>query len=117
MTYTSAAKESNIQKFRTKEEVVFCKRKFSWNHDLSRTVGILPIQTILEITNWIKKSVDDNYATEQNMINALGELFLHGRATHDKYKNLFMQGAQERRVSFQPPLYEEVCRDFWKNMH
>jgi len=115
MTYTSANKNSELVALREKHEVDFCKRKFFYNKDVRRVVGTLPVSGLLEITNWIKVSVDDGESTLANVEAAHRELFLYGRSTYEAWSKKFAAGCASVGLLYDPPAYRSLQNDFFKN--
>lgn len=101
MTYTDETKSGNMLPFKTLEEVQYLKRKFVYDDARMLYDAPLDLNTVLEIPNWIRKSPNDEEATQSNVEGAAFELSLHGQEIFDEWtmkleqacraKNLFPQ--------------------------
>lgn len=68
------------------EDISFLKRRFVYNDDIALNVGVLPVDLLLNITNWCKAGKEDpRLITLANLKSIAGELALHGRNTFDTY--------------------------------
>lgn len=66
--------------YRSLSEVSFLKRSFLWNDELSMYVGVLPVDLLLDIANWVRTGAEDPYViTVDNLKTIAAELALHGR--------------------------------------
>jgi hypothetical protein len=116
MTYTPANKSSIFYPVRDIQNVDFCKRKFHYNPDLRRVVGIMPLEGLLETTNWIKESVDDEESTIANVESTHREIFLHSRELYDEYSTLFVEGCNKKGVRYIPKSYRSLKNVFYKGL-
>jgi len=79
MTYTDEAKSGEMVKYRDIESVAYLKRKFVWSADEMMWIAPLALETVLEMTNWIRGDADQEASTVVNMETSAFELSLHGR--------------------------------------
>lgn len=115
MTYTTATKGAAETPVRPMSDVDFCKRKFHFNHDLKKMVGRMEVSNILEITNWIRKSNDDEYSTLQNVESAHREFVLHGKDVYNEYSRIFVDGCARVGLTYTPRSFRSLQNDFYKN--
>nr|ULF99825.1 MAG: hypothetical protein 1 [Aparavirus sp.] len=85
MIYTDEGKTGEMVPHRSLHEVAYLKRQF----DFSLAHGVykapLDLDVILEMTNWIRDSLDDKFSTLENCSNAIRELSQHPREIFDRY--------------------------------
>lgn len=77
MTYTSETKGTFIEHFRSIKEVTFLKREFRFDRSLRYWFAPLSLDSILEMTNWLKKSPNDWQALRDNLEQCIIELYFH----------------------------------------
>jgi hypothetical protein len=73
-------------KTRPLSETSFLKRSFKWNSDIHMYVGVLPIDLILDVSNWVRDGAQDPYIiTADNLSWIAMELSYHGKEVFDQY--------------------------------
>jgi hypothetical protein len=84
MTYTDEAKSGELIPFRSLDDISFLKRTF-----LRDPAGMyrapLSLDTVLEMTNWIRGDMDEEAKTCENMETAAFELSLHPDAVFHRW--------------------------------
>nr|AWK77854.1 nonstructural polyprotein [Bundaberg bee virus 1] len=82
---TDEQKSSDIPPpYRSLSEISFLKRSFIWNDDVSMYVGVLPVDLLYDITNWVRSGAQDPHViTVDNLKSIAAELALHGRKVFD----------------------------------
>jgi hypothetical protein len=71
--------------FRSLQEVTFLKRNFIWNSDIHMYVGALPVDLLLDITNWCRSGGQDPYVITVDNLHAISsEIALHGVEVFDQ---------------------------------
>lgn len=117
MTYTSAAKSSDVEDFMTVETMSFLKRKFVFRESIQRWIPPLEMESIFRSLSWFIPS--NHISEEQQLIDTMGsalwELYFHLEA--DKYhevREYFITLASQQymmartEVAEQLPLYYAV---------
>jgi len=80
MIYTDEAKTDGIPpKYRTLDEVAYLKRKFIYNNNTGVYDAPLDLDTIKEMTNWVRGDLDNKASTLENCSNAIRELSNHSK--------------------------------------
>jgi len=101
MTYTDETKSGELTPFRTLGDISFLKRTF-----LRDASGLhrapLSLETVLEMTNWIRGDMDEEAKTRENMETAAFELSLHPDEVFDHWIQIFR--AAGRTLEEQPQL-------------
>jgi hypothetical protein len=113
MIYTNANKGTDLSLV-DKGKVTFCKRSFHYNPDLRTVVGTLPIEVIIEITNWIHTCADPSKATVDNIEFAHSEIFLYGKEEYEKFSSQAREICEEAKLQYVPQTYAHRCREFLK---
>lgn len=76
--YTDETKTGSNWDFRSITQVLFLKRGFRFEPVLGRWVAPLHIEVVYEMCNWVRKSIDKEQSTIDNIETAFREFALHG---------------------------------------
>jgi hypothetical protein len=101
MTYTDEAKSGELIPFRSLEDVSFLKRTFLRDESGMHRAP-LSLETVLEMTNWIRGDLDEEAKTCENIETAAFELSLHSDAVFHEWIPKFR--AAGRMLETQPQL-------------
>nr|WPV63209.1 MAG: RNA-dependent RNA polymerase [Wufeng shrew dicistrovirus 13] len=85
MIYTDESKSGTTFNYRTLSEVTFLKRSFVFDHEECRMIAPLNLDTITEMTQWIRNTMDPDLATLENVETAVRELSLWPSAIFKEY--------------------------------
>jgi len=85
MTYTDEQKSGEVAEWRLLSDVSFLKRKFRWHELLHKYVAPLSMVSIMEMTNWNRKSTDLVESTRNGVECALRELYLHSENVFNEW--------------------------------
>jgi hypothetical protein len=95
MIYTDEAKSGEMVKYRDIESVAYLKRKFVWNPEEMMWVAPLAMETVLEMTNWIRGDLDQELSTSVNLETSAFELSLHGKETFDFWIKKYVHASRD----------------------
>jgi hypothetical protein len=95
MIYTDEAKSGEMVKYRDIESVAYLKRKFVWNPEEMMWVAPLAMETVLEMTNWIRGDLDQELSTSVNLETSAFELSLHGKETFDFWIKKYIHASRD----------------------
>jgi len=110
MEYTSPDKSSALVEFRPILDWTFLKagfRKVGRNY-----VPLLDVNTIYELTNWVRKSNDDWKSCEENCADALKYAYFYGQEFFDDLRDRILVAADNLRHPFVLPSYDWFDRAF-----
>lgn len=79
MVYTDEGKSGEMVKYRDIENVAYLKRKFVWSEDEMIWLAPLAMDTVLEMTNWIRGDLNQEASTNENLETSAFELSIHGK--------------------------------------
>jgi preprotein translocase subunit YajC len=85
MVYTDEGKSGEMVKYRDIENVAYLKRKFVWSSDEMIWLAPLAMETVLEMTNWIRGDLNQEASTVENMETSAFELSIHGKKIFDEW--------------------------------
>jgi hypothetical protein len=85
MTYTDEAKSGEMVKYRDIESVAYLKRTFRYSAEELAWIAPLAMETVLEMTNWIRGDLDQEESTIENLETSAFELSLHGREVFEHW--------------------------------
>jgi hypothetical protein len=85
LTYTDEQKTGSVVRYRNLSEISFLKRKFKKDDYFKRYVAPLELDTILEMTMWVRGKVDVHLRCADNVNLAYQELAIHGKEVFDKW--------------------------------
>lgn len=105
MEYTDEDKTGNIVPFRSLSEISFLKRKFRYDTDLCRHVAPLDLDTILEMTMWVRGDLDHNARCAINIEHAYRELAMHGRDVFEHW-SVILDKLAHTHLTNPPILYD-----------
>lgn len=110
MTYTDEAKSTESRGHRRLTEVTFLKRAFRWDDEISRWVGPLSLNVVLEMAMWLHSSSDVYLQTGETLETAVMELAIHSKDVYDLWMPVFQrcQRKLERYVQVRLPSRTEV---------
>lgn len=91
MTYTDEAKTGKLVKSRSLGEVAFLKRRFLYDSDQARWRCPLSLETILEMSMWVKRGSCVYALTAETLQEAVHELAQHPRDVFMKYIGKFYE--------------------------
>lgn len=117
LTYTDEQKTGEIVKYRKLREINFLKRGFLYDAYFKRFVAPLDLDTILEMTMWVRGDVDSDEKCATNVDLAYKELALHGVEIFNQYTTVLDKLC--RRHLANPPLlydfidYKELEMEKW----
>lgn len=109
MTYTDEAKTGGAS-FKSLNEIGFLKRNFVWCERLKRFVAPLKLQSILEMTNWVKQSTSPKEAVTENAKCAITELYFHDEETYEEWSAKISSALKTEGILI-PTLPWEYARD------
>jgi hypothetical protein len=107
MEYTDEDKTGNIVPFRSLAEISFLKRKFRYDTDLCRHVAPLDLDTILEMTMWVRGDLDHNARCAINIEHAYRELAMHGRDVFEHW-SVILDKLAHTHLTNPPILYDYI---------
>jgi len=92
-TYTDEAKtmSGDVPKWRELSEVAYLKRQFRYDEERKVWEAPLAMDTILEMPNWCRGTLDIKEGTQVNCENAIMELSMHPRNIFDKWSKVIMK--------------------------
>lgn len=93
MTYTDESKSGQMVAARTLEEVGYLKRGFVYNQQLLKWEAPLALESVLEIPNWTRTTMDTREATTLNIEVACTELSLHSQDIFEFWSARFRKAA------------------------
>nr|QPG92978.1 polyprotein 1 [Skokie dicistro-like virus] len=102
MTYTSETKGQQQSEFRKISEVTFLKRGFEFDEDVGHWFAPLSIDSISEMTNWIKTGPSDWASLIDNCKQAINELYFHDESTFVWFSGMVNQKLRERNKPIIP---------------
>jgi hypothetical protein len=105
MEYTDEDKTGNIVPYRSLSEISFLKRKFRYDTDLCRHVAPLDLDTILEMTMWVRGDLDHNARCAINIEHAYRELAMHGRDVFEHWSVILDELAHTHLTN--PPILDD----------
>lgn len=85
MIYTDELKSGDMVKYRDLSSIAYLKRKFVWDKNEMQFLAPLALETVLEMTNWIRGELDQESSTSENLETSAFELSLHGREIFDEW--------------------------------
>jgi hypothetical protein len=85
MTYTDEAKSGEMVKYRDIHSVAYLKRRFVWSDEEMLWLAPLAMETVLEMTNWIRGELDQEASTVENLETSAFELSIHGKEIFDEW--------------------------------
>lgn len=110
MTYTDEAKTGEICEMRKIRDVTFLKRGFLM--DGGTWYSPLSLDTILEMIQWVRGTMDQEQSCSENVETAFEELAYHPREVFDKWTTLIRHHSNKLRPA--PKIYSfEQYRDFF----
>nr|APG78016.1 hypothetical protein 1 [Beihai picorna-like virus 74] len=98
MTYTDESKSGEMLPYRSIFEVGYLKRAFVYNKDLMKWEAPLALESVLEIPNWTRKTMDNREATTLNIEVACAELSLHDQETFEYWTQKFRRAALKHKL-------------------
>jgi hypothetical protein len=93
MTYTDESKSGEMLPYRSLAEVKYLKRGFVYNDDLLKWEAPLDLDSVLEIPNWTRNTMDIVEATTLNIEVACTELSLHAEHVFNYWSDRFRRAA------------------------
>lgn len=111
MKYTDEAKSGEMVAYRTLEECSYLKRGFLWDEEEGQYQAPLDFGTILEMTNWIRRDLDEEASTIANVETSYFELHLHGREVFERWRPRYWEACRSLLQKPCLPLYEELRSD------
>lgn len=102
MTYTDETKsDREVPDFRKITDLTYLKRKFRYEPRIGRFVAPLQLDVVLESVMWQRKGQGSARNLENQIVNAVAELALHGQSVFDKhFKNI--ESASLRTIFWTP---------------
>lgn len=82
-TYTDEAKTGDLVISKKLSEIGFLKRSFRKNEQTGMYDAPLELDTVIELTNWVRRDTDPDTCCATNVEIAYKELSLHGREVFD----------------------------------
>lgn len=110
MTYTSESKGEQSAEFRSIDEVTFLKREFKWSKEHRMFFAPLALSSILEMTNWVNKELNEVEAVTDNCIYALLELYHHEKDVCELWQPKIVAALREATGYTLPLLSWEEAR-------
>lgn len=107
MTYTDETKSGEMIPYRSLSEIAYLKRTFVWNEEEMQYVAPLSLDTVLEMTNWIRGDMDCEQRTIDNIETSCFELSLHGREIFEKWTRKYIDATRNFRVRPMILTYDE----------
>lgn len=107
LTYTDEQKSGNCVRYRTLDEISFLKRKFKFDDYFKRYVAPLDLDTILEMTMWVRGNVDIHQRCKTNVDLAYQELAIHGEQVFDKWSK-HLDSLCRHNLDSPPTLYDYI---------
>lgn len=100
MTYTDESKSGDAI-FKELNEIGFLKRKFEWCPILKRYMAPLKLESILEMTNWVKPCVSPLEALHVNAKCAIIELYFHDKPVFEEWSSKIRSVLGDEGVAMQ----------------
>lgn len=95
MVYTDESKSGEMVKYRDINTVAYLKRTFRYDASEMTWVAPLAMETILEMTNWIRGDADQEASTIENLQTSAFELSQHGRDVFEHWIPKYRAAAKE----------------------
>jgi hypothetical protein len=112
MIYTDEAKTNGLPpKFRNIDEVKYLKRQFVYNKNRGVWDAPLDLDTIKEMTNWIRGDLDAKASTLENCSNAIRELSNHDADTFEQLTLLINKACLSNCMELPSQM---SYNDFWE---
>lgn len=68
------------------KDVTFLKRSFIWNEDIHMYVGVLPVDLLFDVSNWVRDGAQDPYIITADVLGWIAmELAYHGKQVFDEH--------------------------------
>lgn len=115
MTYTTASKDDNMQKFISIHEASFLKRNFKYSENFDRWLAPISSDTLYKMLEWRlpSKSVSPFTQMKETCVSFLYELFLHVDGDESQFnrirQNLIDVSIGEYGEGFDLPLYWDIA--------
>jgi hypothetical protein len=94
MVYTDEGKSGEMVKYRDIENVAYLKRKFVWSEDEMIWLAPLSMDTVLEMTNWIRGDLNQEASTSENLETSVFELSLHGKKVFEEWLPKYIKSSR-----------------------
>jgi hypothetical protein len=94
MIYTDEIKSGRIVPYKNLSEIQFLKRAFRFDESQARYRAPLSLDTILEMSNWVRGRKDQHLCANQILLEAAHELAQHEEVVFNKHLPSFLKAAQ-----------------------